>query len=117
LELLSDGLSVACFVIPLDLKAVGLPLRRCSGSACWFPLCGAPSGPSPVAPLQSFHRASIDLEVEEAVDSIAFRVLFQGSLCKVEGLVCNFYLFGPPCNSPSMLMNAVICRMRCTRPR
>jgi hypothetical protein len=58
-------------------------------------MCGAPSGVSSAAPSHSFRRAGIDLEVEEGLDLIAFRFLFQGPLCKVAGSHCNFlYLLG-----------------------
>jgi hypothetical protein len=65
-ELLSGGLSAAGSAIPPDQRAVGQPLRRCSGSACWIPLLGAPSGASLAAPSQTTRRTGIVLEEEEA---------------------------------------------------
>jgi hypothetical protein len=94
----------SCWVLRRLLLSLGAPLRWLIGGVLRHPV-GLKGSKAAAPPLQRLcllvspvrrskwsvpggavavlHRAGIDMEVEEVVDSIAFYVLFQGSLCKV----------------------------------
>jgi hypothetical protein len=73
---------------------VGLPLRHCFGSVHRRFLLSTPSGLCPPGGGVAGRALSLisDLEMEEddGLDLIAFCCLFQGFLCKITGLSCNF---------------------------